>query len=197
MDPLNKTHPFLVNSKSQIYHESAEALETSFQSLEIVGTTCVEVKQGSPRPLKEALMAAKVLIRGGYQLGQGLGRHLEGMTKPLKLQENKGRCGLGYNMLNVGERSTAKLLYLQNRSSLMASWGLYQHFKSGGIMLSEQVAMVGAIQIKHKIKKEPPIQKDNIVLLHVDFGGSKNWIREECIEAETLVKMEKMMEQGD
>ncbi|RDX77672.1 hypothetical protein CR513_42166, partial [Mucuna pruriens] len=65
--------------------EDEEALETSFQALEIVGTTSVET-EGDPRPSRVAIMAAKVLISNDFQPGKGLGKEFDGMTKPVVIR---------------------------------------------------------------------------------------------------------------
>ncbi|RDX81084.1 hypothetical protein CR513_38273, partial [Mucuna pruriens] len=58
-----------------------EALETSFQSLEIVGIA--DIRQKGLKPSKATIMAAKVLIKAGYQPRKGLGKCLDGMVEPL------------------------------------------------------------------------------------------------------------------
>ncbi|RDY07967.1 hypothetical protein CR513_07853, partial [Mucuna pruriens] len=63
-----------------------EALETSFQALEIVGKTSS----------RATIMAAKVLISNDFQPGKGLGKELDGVAEPVALQENPERFGLGY-----------------------------------------------------------------------------------------------------
>ncbi|RDX78141.1 hypothetical protein CR513_41617, partial [Mucuna pruriens] len=62
-----------------------EALETSFQALEIVGTTSIETEGRDLRPFKAIVMETKVLINNGFQPGKGLGKELDGMTKPVAL----------------------------------------------------------------------------------------------------------------
>ncbi|RDX75835.1 hypothetical protein CR513_44249, partial [Mucuna pruriens] len=44
-----------------------ESFETSFQALKIVGTTNVETEEGDPRPSRDAIIIAKVLINNGFQ----------------------------------------------------------------------------------------------------------------------------------
>ncbi|RDX67112.1 hypothetical protein CR513_54043, partial [Mucuna pruriens] len=73
-----------------------EALETSFQVLEIVGTSNTEVEEGGPKLSRAAIMAAKVLISNGFQPDKGLGKELDGIIELVALQENLGRSGLGY-----------------------------------------------------------------------------------------------------
>ncbi|RDX92580.1 hypothetical protein CR513_25263, partial [Mucuna pruriens] len=73
-----------------------EAHETSFQALEIVGTTSSEVEGGDRKPSRAAIMAAKVLISNGFEPSKGLGRKLDGMVEPVVIQENPRRSRLGY-----------------------------------------------------------------------------------------------------
>ncbi|RDX82983.1 hypothetical protein CR513_36175, partial [Mucuna pruriens] len=87
----------VMGEKELMYVErNEEALETSFQALEIVGTTSAKTEGGDPRPSRATVMAAKVLISNSFQLNKGLGKELDGMTKLVVLQENLGRFGLGY-----------------------------------------------------------------------------------------------------
>ncbi|RDX79144.1 hypothetical protein CR513_40457, partial [Mucuna pruriens] len=79
-----------------------EALEASFQTLEIVGKTSVELEGGSLKPSKAAIMVSKVLIGHGYLPGKGLGNGLEGIVEPIRLQENSGRSGLSYTRATKG-----------------------------------------------------------------------------------------------
>ncbi|RDX96429.1 hypothetical protein CR513_20912, partial [Mucuna pruriens] len=54
------------------YIEAAkEALETSFQSLEIMGTTYVEILPKKPQFSNATMMIVKIIISGGYQSGHG------------------------------------------------------------------------------------------------------------------------------
>ncbi|RDY05015.1 hypothetical protein CR513_11200, partial [Mucuna pruriens] len=59
-----------------------EALETSFQSLEIASTAGAETEQEGFKPSRVVIMAARVLIKGGYQPCNGLGNKLEGIAEP-------------------------------------------------------------------------------------------------------------------
>ncbi|RDX61234.1 hypothetical protein CR513_60549, partial [Mucuna pruriens] len=65
-----------------------EALETSFQALEIVGTTNVKEEKGAPKPSKAAIMATKILINNVFEPDKGLGKKLDGIAKPVTIQEN-------------------------------------------------------------------------------------------------------------
>ena len=73
-----------------------EALKTSFQALEIVGTMYVEPFKVSPFLSKASIMMAKTMLKEGYKYGQVLGKNCQGLLIPLELIENKGRQGLGY-----------------------------------------------------------------------------------------------------
>ncbi|RDX92419.1 hypothetical protein CR513_25468, partial [Mucuna pruriens] len=74
--------------------EDEEALETSFQSLEVASATnvCLE----NPTPSAAEVMAFRVMIKGGYQPGKRLGPHLNGIPTPITIQENAGKAGLDY-----------------------------------------------------------------------------------------------------
>ncbi|RDX83327.1 hypothetical protein CR513_35768, partial [Mucuna pruriens] len=114
LDTCRGGGPFIATPESQIHsrwtadqrhgrerndeyiEEDEEALETSFQALEIVGTTSIETGRGDIKPSKAAIMAAKV-ITNDFKLGKGLGRTLDDMANPVAIQENPGRTGLGYS----------------------------------------------------------------------------------------------------
>jgi len=79
------------------YIEAAEeALETSFQALEIVSTAYIEPFRVNPHLSNASLMVAKTMMEKGYKYGSGLGKNNDGFVKPLELVEDKGRYGLGY-----------------------------------------------------------------------------------------------------
>ncbi|RDX78978.1 hypothetical protein CR513_40659, partial [Mucuna pruriens] len=61
-----------------------EALEASFQALEIVGTTSAESERGNLMPSKATIMMVKVLISHGYQPNIGLGKGLEGIAESVR-----------------------------------------------------------------------------------------------------------------
>ncbi|XP_019460107.1 PREDICTED: uncharacterized protein LOC109359869 [Lupinus angustifolius] len=75
-----------------------EALETSFQGLQIANSTFV--LEGAPLlkiyPSDVSLMMAKVMNREGYQPRIGLGRYEQGCEEIVKFKGNKDRYGLGY-----------------------------------------------------------------------------------------------------
>jgi len=54
---------------------SEEALETSFQALEIVGMMYVEPPRANPCLSNASLMMAKFMMKEGYKYGQGRGKN--------------------------------------------------------------------------------------------------------------------------
>jgi len=79
------------------YIETAEeALETSFQALEIVGKMYVEPFKIGLYLLKTSIMMAKTMLKEGYKYGQTLGKSGQGLLNSLERTENKRRHGLGY-----------------------------------------------------------------------------------------------------
>jgi len=85
-------------SSTSYIEATEEALETSFQTLEIANTGYV--KEGmliiEPRPSDAFIMVVRIMLDNGYQYGHGLGRNEQGLNQVPKLMENKGRFGLGY-----------------------------------------------------------------------------------------------------
>ncbi|RDY11706.1 hypothetical protein CR513_03587, partial [Mucuna pruriens] len=76
------------------YIEAAEeALETAFQSLEIISTTYVEGKPEEEKGINSMTKAARIMIRKGFRVGRGLGRNLDGISRPIS---HLIRHGLGY-----------------------------------------------------------------------------------------------------
>ena len=71
-------------------------LEASFLSFELVSmvSKASELKSAWP---SVTLMAAKEMLKFGYQLGQGLGTMGHGMASLIELPNNKGGFGLGYD----------------------------------------------------------------------------------------------------
>ncbi|RDY09918.1 hypothetical protein CR513_05650, partial [Mucuna pruriens] len=114
-----------------------EAMETSFQALEIVGTISIEAERGDVKPSKATIMAARVLITNGFEPGKGLGRRLDDIAKPVAIQENLGRAGLGYS--GVAKRGKSGLK-VQGKQQIRPN--LYHYFTSSDIVTPEQIAIV-------------------------------------------------------
>jgi len=85
-----------------------EALETSFQALEIVGTMYVEPFKINPYLSKAWVMMEKTMLKEGYKYGQAIGKSGQGLLYPLKLIENKGRHELGYKPTWVDKKKMFK-----------------------------------------------------------------------------------------
>ena len=69
--------------------------EATFHSFELVSmiSRALELKSAWP---SATLMAAKEMLKFGYQLGQGLGAVGYGKASLIELLDNKGGFGLGY-----------------------------------------------------------------------------------------------------
>ncbi|RDY14360.1 hypothetical protein CR513_00583, partial [Mucuna pruriens] len=109
------------------YIEGGEdALETSFQSLEIAETGHEQEKR------EFSSVALSILKKAGYQPGKGLGKLLEGVSEPIVLPENPGRAGLGF----------FKQARSEPRRIVKSTDQLYQRFISGGTILPDQITMI-------------------------------------------------------
>ena len=120
------------------YIETAEeALETSFQALEIVGTMYVEPFKISPHLSKASVMMAKTMLKEGYKYGQKLGKNGQGLLNPLELTENKGRHGLGYKLTWADKKKMFK-----GRKEGITLCDIGQTFRSAGWINTDQVVAV-------------------------------------------------------
>lgn len=92
-------------SDFKIYHETTIPYvepecteESSFQTFELV--SMVHVPAGSftkvPELSKPAIAAGKIMLVSGYNPGEGLGSHGQGVRKPIEARKNFKRRGLGY-----------------------------------------------------------------------------------------------------
>ncbi|RDX64754.1 hypothetical protein CR513_56648, partial [Mucuna pruriens] len=163
-----------------------EALETSFQALEIVGTTNAEFEEGGPKPSRAPIMAEKVLIKSGFQPGKGLGKELEGIIELVALQENLGRFGLGYIRTDKEGRLGGRA-----QSRRLIKLDLYRHFTNGGIICPDQIAM---------IEGQLPMQaewSDNVTLVYDNANESNRQDEGEGPEEEALVELERLLEQEE
>ncbi|RDX60418.1 hypothetical protein CR513_61438, partial [Mucuna pruriens] len=78
-----------------------EALEASFQSLEVDGTK--RGKLGGATLPPQVNTTLQIMIKEGYQPGKGLGPHLTGTPAPIQVSENPGRFGIGYQGIDSQE----------------------------------------------------------------------------------------------
>jgi len=91
-------------SSSRYIEVAEEALETAFQSLEIVGSTYVEPYLMNPQLSRASLMTAKIMLKEGYEYGKGLGKDKQGLIFPLEVTEKRNRYGLGYKPTREDKR---------------------------------------------------------------------------------------------
>ncbi|RDX80080.1 hypothetical protein CR513_39406, partial [Mucuna pruriens] len=174
----------IFNTPLPMYYieEYEEALETSFQALEIVGITSIETGSSNIKPSKVAIMVAKVLIANGFEPGKGLRRRLNGMANPVVVQENPGRPGLGYSKADVGRK-------VQSKQQAKAS--LYHRFVSGGIVMIRHVA--NECTPCPNTKTYPRI--NNVALAPDDTNESNMQDEGEETEEEALRELERLIEQ--
>ncbi|RDY00181.1 hypothetical protein CR513_16662, partial [Mucuna pruriens] len=192
--------PFL----TEYIEEDEEALETSFQALEIIGTTSIETRRGDIKPSKAVIIAAKVLITNGFKPGKRLGR-IDGMANPMAIQENPRRAGLGYSMA----ARKAKLGW-KVQSKQQARTSLYCCFICGGIVTPEHVTMVEDQSMRRTFfptffenaekiiiipNTENFPQINNAVLALDDADKSSRQDEEEETEEEALKELERLLEQ--
>ncbi|XP_017420393.2 uncharacterized protein LOC108330418 [Vigna angularis] len=149
---LGEEDLLVTGPSSTRYIEAAEeALETAFQSLEIVGNAYVEPFLVSPRMSRASIMMAKVFLKEGYMHGKGLGKHGQGRVFPLEVVENKNRYGLGYKPTKedrkrlIGERRERSLARVERREPKMEKiriCDIKESFHSAGWVNTGQIAAV-------------------------------------------------------
>ena len=109
---------------TQPYVDAAEeALETSFQALEIASI------ERLPRNTK----VARMMLKHGYHPGQGLGADSQGMREPPEFKDNPCKYGLGYDPTK-GRAERRK-----GKSPLRT---LKQIFRSGGVQASRATLVI-------------------------------------------------------
>ncbi|RDX70509.1 hypothetical protein CR513_50237, partial [Mucuna pruriens] len=185
-----------------------EALEASFQALEIVGTTNVEPEGRNLKPSKVTIMVTKVLINNGYQSSKGLGKGLEGIAKPIRIQENLGRSGLCYIGATKGgiamkdSMDTAKplsLLHQQGHRIPKSNHGdrkpTYRPSKMDRITPKEHLFLSFKTRSNNNINIETFTQIDNATLKLDDAGESCRQDKEEGLEEDSLVELQRLLEQ--
>ncbi|RDX61859.1 hypothetical protein CR513_59868, partial [Mucuna pruriens] len=180
-----------------------KALETSFQALEIVGTTNAKVEEGGSKLSRAMIMAVKVLIRNGFQPNKGLGKELDNIAELVVLQENLGRFGLGYTRTTKergpGQRAQGKKWIQPD---------LYHHFTSGGIISPDQIAVIEDQlpkleewvlptnqELDNWMAETLPKLIDNMTLEPNNANKSSRQDEGEGSEEEGPIKLERLLEQ--
>ncbi|XP_052723845.1 uncharacterized protein LOC128193782 [Vigna angularis] len=138
-------------SSTRYIEAAEEALETAFQSLEIVGNTYVEPFLVNPHLSGTSIMMAKVMLKEGYKYGNGLGKYGQGRTFPLEVIENKNRYGLGYKpskgdkkrlIEERKERSLARMEKREPRTRTIHICSIKESFRSAGWVNTSHIAVV-------------------------------------------------------
>jgi len=129
-----------------------EALETSFQALEIVSTAYIEPFKVNPCLSNASLIMARTMMEKGYRHGSGLGKNDNGSVMPLELVENRGRYGLGYKLTRADrrrmieervERSRARIEGQEQKTKEISLCSLDRSFCSAGWINLDQVSAIG------------------------------------------------------
>ncbi|RDX71132.1 hypothetical protein CR513_49555, partial [Mucuna pruriens] len=144
-----------------------EALEISFQSLEIISTACVEMGSKKDKPTNAMITITKIMLKKGYKLGQGPGKISKDMAQSIQLMKNTRR--------RIAKESRIK--------SLKATKNLYENFINGGF----------ANQVE-ETTKDQEIDDPNDFVHHCISQEDAN---EEEINWEPLEELKKLVELED
>ncbi|XP_004491697.4 uncharacterized protein [Cicer arietinum] len=156
----------LVSNLSTIpYIETAEdALETAFQTLEIVDTAYVETTPIEPHMSNIAIMVAKFMLSRGHHPWHELGKDEEGLKEPVELPENRDKWGLGYKPTRddkrrlVKEKKEKRLARIENREP--------------------RIERISICDIRRSLQSARPTSEIHIAAAEDDmFDGDANWIR--------------------
>ena len=188
---VSKEEDFIVSgSLSSTYIDTAEeALETSFQALEIVNNAYVEPFQLNPYLSNASLRMAKTMLRKGYKYGNGLSKKGTGPVFPLELVGNKGRYGLGYKPTQADkrrvfeERKEKNMARLEGRELKMGRITLCdinQSFHSSGWINTNQVEESEEESLNFGHPCSPHVQLNNWVFVNVSrvFNGNEIYVDE-------------------
>ncbi|XP_073223495.1 uncharacterized protein [Cicer arietinum] len=157
---------FLVSNLSTTpYVETTkDALETAFQTLEIVDTAYVETTPIEPHMSNTAIMVAKFMLSRGHHPWHGLGKDEEGLKEPVELPENRDKWGLGYKPTRddkrrlVKEKKEKRLARIENREP--------------------RIERIPICDIRRSFQSARPTSEIHIAAAEDDmFDGDANWIR--------------------
>ena len=130
-----------------------EALESAFQTFEIANTSYIREGTQIPTPYlpMAPMMMAKVMLKDGFQPGDGLGMHGQGTQKLLKIPKNDERFGLGYKptradkMRVTNEKREKRIARLESRELKdegIPLCDIKQSFRSAGFTLPNQILAI-------------------------------------------------------
>ncbi|XP_027187860.1 uncharacterized protein [Cicer arietinum] len=153
------------NLSTTPYVETTEdALETTFQTLEIVDTAYVETIPIEPHMSNTAIMVAKFMLSRGHHPWHGLGKDEEGLKESVELPENRDKWGLGYKPTRddkrrlVKEKKEKRLARIENREP--------------------RIERIPICDIRQSFQSARPTSEIHIAAAEDDmFDGEANWIR--------------------
>ncbi|XP_027905771.1 uncharacterized protein LOC114165323 [Vigna unguiculata] len=176
-------------SSSRYIEAAEEALETAFQSLEIVGNAYVEPYPMNPRLSCASLMTAKVMLKEGYEYGKRLGKDKQGLIFPLEITKKRNRHGLGYKPTRedkrrlVEERRERGLARMQGKElglGKICICDIKESFRSAGWINTSPIAAVN---------DEEELGGSNFVWPCVSDAPLNNWETLDLPVMFNLVKM--------
>ncbi|XP_027166352.1 uncharacterized protein LOC113766349 [Coffea eugenioides] len=96
-----------------------------------------------------SVMMAKEMIRGGYEMGKGLGRNLQGVLEPIELQGKKDTFGLGFKPTarNKKEMSDRKRVEKEGRQLIMSIPPLYCTFPYPSEVIRSEVDPIKEVEV--------------------------------------------------
>ncbi|XP_027156517.1 uncharacterized protein LOC113757408 [Coffea eugenioides] len=96
-----------------------------------------------------SVMMAKELIRGGYEIGKGLGRNLQGVLEPIELQGKKNTSGLGFQptVRDKKEMSDRKRAEKEGKQLIMSIPLLYCTFPYPSEVIRSEVDPIEEVEV--------------------------------------------------
>ncbi|RDY03267.1 hypothetical protein CR513_13168, partial [Mucuna pruriens] len=152
-----------------------EALEASFQSLEVKGTNGGNPEGATPPP--SVNMALQIMIKEGYQPGKGLGLHLEGIPTPI-LEAIRGQSFVRGSVLAIGEETKDQATWVYATQEELTNW------------TAEGLADQDFLEIKNN----PIIPTDNQSLGNEELDQPNAQSESISIKAEALVDIERWID---
>ncbi|XP_071940321.1 uncharacterized protein [Coffea arabica] len=138
-----------------------------------------------------SVMMAKELIRGGYEVGKGLGRHLQGVLKPIELQEKKDTFGLGFQPTGKDKKEmmNRRRAEKEGRQLIMNIPPLYCTFPYPSEVIRSEVDPIEEVEVGLSelfvgvISEGEPLEDPGFP--EVPIEAVKNWTNESDNEEES------------
>ncbi|XP_071920618.1 uncharacterized protein [Coffea arabica] len=130
---------------------------------------------------ESSIMMAKELIRGGYEIGKGLGRNLQGVLEPIELQGKKDTFGLGFQPTakDKKEMMNRKRAEKEGKQLIMSIPPLYCIFPYPSKVIRPEVDPIEAVDVGLSelfvgvVAEEEPLEDPRFP--EVPIEAMKNW----------------------